>query len=465
MDYLDAINRHRESAPQHAAAPGGKAAVFYEAGAKPKKPKLRGAKKKAFLKRMAAGRRKAVKAAAKGLTKPTGKTSTGKRHGDSGGAKKAPTEGSSMAKAKRKKARTAKQKAATRRMIAANRAKHRGPAKVTRHKKSTRKKYYKAAPGTPKRKKSKGKRRTQKRAVVVTQRKGRKGPVVVKTNRSVKIVKVPGKTRVIRVAAETRHRKHHRKARERYAMENPLGAGELFVGGLTLMIGFVVADAADRALATHALTAATTATPAANGLVTDTVTGNPLQIDIPPTTGSYPGLLNGAAVEAPIWKSPVRLAVDLGVFVALPFVSAYFVKAPMGRSALQLFGFGAFARVGGKALVDLVAMLTAKTSMGQRLYDVPLRAGMLAAGTAYAGPTLPSSGLGAPAGYGESNDAPPPPPPPPYEQPASVPAGVGAPAAAPLVDPPTAHQVAQKKPVVVPFSTDMLEAARKTRTA
>jgi len=242
-----------------------------------------------------------------------------------------------------------------------------------------------------KRAKKSGTRRA-KRAVVVTQRRRAKGPVVVKTNRQVRVVKVPGRTRVVKVAAETYRRRHHRRHHHRRgAMENPLGAGEMIVGGITGLLGFLGADMLDRTLATHALTD------------TGKADGNGYKIFTDPgdqSTGSYKGLYNAAAVLAPM--NVTRWAAGLGL-AAVPMIAARFIKAPVGRAALQFFGFGVGIRVIGKGLVDITSMLLKKTSTAQRLYDAELRA-QLAQNTAQGGkatyPTLPTAGLGAAHGFG-----------------------------------------------------------------
>jgi hypothetical protein len=221
-------------------------------------------------------------------------------------------------------------------------------------------------------------------------------------------------------------RKGGRKARESYALENPLSAFELGLGLFTGALGFGVSDFVDRFLATHALAASATVS-GANG-------------DTPPTTGDYKGLFNATAVLAPMnlprWGAGVGLA-------AVPFIAAAFVKAPAGRSALQMFGFGAAMRTLGKGLTDLVAQIGPSQTIVQRLYDGEARAAALKAegqGTTptVASASLPSSGLGKAAlcstgcgrpttGAGSccsacaskqqsaptTNAAPPPPPPPP----------------------------------------------------
>ena len=100
------------------------------------------------------------------------------------------------------------------------------------------------------------------------------------------------------------------------------------------------------------------------------LTGTGPFTDTPPTattgtTVAYPGMKNGAAVLAPM---NLTRSISGGIIVAAPFIGAAFVKAPVARSALQLFGFGALARIGGKALVDLFSGLLGSTSIGQQLY-------------------------------------------------------------------------------------------------
>jgi len=158
------------------------------------------------------------------------------------------------------------------------------------------------------------------------------------------------------------------RARETgYAMENPLTGVELFVGGLTGLLGFGVADVLDRYLATHALTAGTNAS----------VGGYPSLIDTPPTSGVYSGLFNATAIIAPMGL--LRWGVGLGL-TAVPLIAAHWIKAPTGRSALQFFGFGVGFRVVGKGMQDLFAYMFKSTSFGLRLYDGEVRAWAMKSG-------------------------------------------------------------------------------------
>lgn len=220
-----------------------------------------------------------------------------------------------------------------------------------------------AAPRKKKRKS--GKRKTA--AKRKTSRKtGHKSHALTRTTRTV-VVKVPGKTRkVYLTAADKRRGRGHRRSRRNggYAMENPLSTTEVIAGGLTMLFGLAVADISDRYWATHALTAGTTN---AAGATTYTDTPAVTSTTGMATVGSglYPGMKNGAAVIAPMnltrWLSG-------GTLAAVPFIAAAFTKTPTLRSALQLFGFGVIARIGGKALVDLFAGLLGSTSLGQQLY-------------------------------------------------------------------------------------------------
>ena len=188
---------------------------------------------------------------------------------------------------------------------------------------------------------------------------------------------------------------------------------EIFVGGLTVLVGFFVADGTDRFLATHAL----------GTKVAATATSSAAYMDQPSQNQPYPGLYNGAAIEAPM--NALRWGVGAGITV-VPYIFSHFVKNKSGRSALQMFAFGAGTRILGKGLVDLSAFLMKKTQLGQRLYPAELQA-MVAANpkgaTATALPNgSPSVGLaGAKPGdcapcaekkQGMAGALPPPPPPP-----------------------------------------------------
>ena len=172
-------------------------------------------------------------------------------------------------------------------------------------------------------------------------------------------------------------------------MENPMTGVELFVGGITGLLGFGVADAVDRLLATQALT----------DKGTKDANGYELYANTPPSSGDYAGLYNPTAICAPMgWKRWV-----FGLLgAAVPLGIAQVVSAPTGRAALQFFGFGYGVRVVGKGLIDGLAALTVHTGVGQRLYDGEMRAAILSANngdsSAAALASLPAAMSGAQAG-------------------------------------------------------------------
>jgi hypothetical protein len=185
-------------------------------------------------------------------------------------------------------------------------------------------------------------------------------------------------------------------------MENPLSTVEIIAGGLTMLLGLAVADVSDRYWATTALVASTSGTTTA---YTNTPTGT---AGTAPTSsfgaGLYPGMLNGAAVMAPM---NLTRWVSGGVLAVVPFVAAAFIKQPTVRTAAQLFGFGVIARIGGKALVDLFAGLLGSTALGQQLYVNELAATaqyQVAMGQTTT-ITLPSPGTNPPAAGGPSGSA------------------------------------------------------------
>lgn len=161
-------------------------------------------------------------------------------------------------------------------------------------------------------------------------------------------------------------------------MENPLRGMELFIGGVTMLTGAGVADLLDRFLATHPLQVKDAA--------------NNLYADQPPTDGNYKGMFNGAAVDAPM---DMKRWLAGGAVVLVPFAASGFVKSGAGRSALQLFAFGALVRVAGKAARDGIAALLKKNATGQRLYIDEMRAAALKKGDGSEA-NLVAAGLGAP---------------------------------------------------------------------
>jgi hypothetical protein len=171
-------------------------------------------------------------------------------------------------------------------------------------------------------------------------------------------------------------------------MENPLTGVELFIGTLTGLMGFGTADVVDRLIATHALTGVTSGTMTAYTDVPPTA--NPVQ----GTKATYGSLFNSTAVCAPM--NLERWGVGL-LISGVPILIGHFVSAPVGRSSLQFFGFGALMRVAGKGLIDMVAALSKSNPTGQRLYSGEQRAAAIYAndGTAAQLPGQAMTGLGA----------------------------------------------------------------------
>lgn len=259
------------------------------------------------------------------------------------------TKKKSKSKGKRGKRRTAKQKAATKKMIAANKRRSSGKTKRKTPRSSPKR-------ATASKSRTSGKRRA-KAVIVVSAGENRK--------------------------RSSRRRPHHRRG----AMENPLTGVELFIGTLTGLMGFGTADVVDRIIATHALT----------GVTSGTVTA---YTDVPPTASpaqgtkaTYGSLFNSTAVCAPM--NITRWLAGLGISGA-PILIGHFISAPVGRSALQFFGFGALMRVAGKGLIDVVAALSKSNMTGMRLYSGEQRAAAVLAndGTAAQLPAQAMTGLG-----------------------------------------------------------------------
>ena len=146
-----------------------------------------------------------------------------------------------------------------------------------------------------------------------------------------------------------RGRRHH--GRRRNPLPNPLanpisGAGEFFMGAFGAMFGYVVAGAADRWAATHALTGTT-------GALQDQ-----------PGPGQ---IYNSESIDLPIWSSVMRLGVAAGAVVA-PLVLSEMVAAGPMRAFLQVAGFAALARTVGKAAEDFIAKSLPSNKMVQQLY-------------------------------------------------------------------------------------------------
>lgn len=135
-----------------------------------------------------------------------------------------------------------------------------------------------------------------------------------------------------------RRRRHSRRG----AMENPVTGWELVVGLVTGAIGYTAADVIDR-------------------LVT-----------MRERKDDKGQALAMRFIEAPLMDDFLP-RVGAGVAVAgTPLVVAQFIRSPMGRSALQFFGFGAAVRLVGKAVDDLAAYLfkdSASDSTGKKLFS------------------------------------------------------------------------------------------------
>lgn len=148
--------------------------------------------------------------------------------------------------------------------------------------------------------------------------------------------------------AAGRHVHGHYSFETPAALENPLSTGEVVVVGVIGVLGALVAQGADRFVATHALTGTVAAD------------GSGLQ-DAPGKGQDY----NAVSVGAPMGL--VRWLVAAGL-TAMPLVGAHYIKSPMARTSVQAFGFGVLIRTGLKAGSDAVAWMTRKTAFGQRLF-------------------------------------------------------------------------------------------------
>ena len=192
--------------------------------------------------------------------------------------------------------------------------------------------------------------------------------------------RIAGRRRNVTLVSPRRRRRGHRAR----ALANPLTGGELVVGGITGVLGYMAADSLDRYLATHAL--------AASGVAA----GQGGSLDTPAAGQVY----NYQAVAAPMGIK--RWGAGLGV-AAVPILLAGFVRGPMTRSALQFFGIGALFKTLGKGATDLMVMLTGKTAYGMRTYADEISASNAAKQAAASGaaalPSIaPVSLSGVPAG-------------------------------------------------------------------
>ena len=269
--------------------------------------------------------------------------------GKHGGASR----GTTMAK-RRRRMSAAQRRAALKNLRKARRARKGGSAPKRRRRRRHQKEA--AAPVRRRRRRARRarkaprRRRRHARKVYVRRRHGRGMRALHET---------PKRRRRRRHSRRRHHARAHRRSRR--VMENPLGAAEVMMGGFTMLLGLGAADVVDRMLATHPLVATTGTTP----VYTDP--------NAMPVTASGQTLSNGAGVLAPM--NAKRWAAGAAITV-LPFVAAGMVRSAMWRSALQLFGFGAGARVLGKAAKDGVAYLLRNNQYAQRLYVAELNAGL-----------------------------------------------------------------------------------------
>jgi hypothetical protein len=383
QNYLDIIEKNRSGGVEHAAT----VPVFYESG-----PRRRLTKKKrrALLQKSASDGKR-------GRSDERKKTSRSKRKSQTMATKKQ----KAAARRNIKKAQAAKRAKAAARSRAGKKAARTKATRKAARRSSAKRSARKAARKAPKRS-SKRRAKSRSKSRKSTRRSSKRR--TRKTKRSMSM-RVPRKTKKVYVVAAEKPRKRRksrrsRKAaekprrsrrrgssRRRGAMENPMTGVELFVGSITGLFGFGVADAVDRMLATHALTDKNA----------KDANGYELYADNPPTDGDYPGLFNATAVCSPMnaWRWGNAVAIP-----ALLFGGAHFVSAPTLRSSLQFFAFGYGIRGVGKGLIDAMAALTVHTGTGQRLYDGEMRAGVLKANNgnnqADALASLPSAGLGKP---------------------------------------------------------------------
>lgn len=114
-----------------------------------------------------------------------------------------------------------------------------------------------------------------------------------------------------------------------YAMENPMSGGELIFASVTGILGYGAVDYLDRWLANREL-ATTGSTSLASG-------ASPLSPAMAALT--KPGIM--------------RILAQAGA-AAAPLAAAHFVNEPMGRAALQGFGFGAIIHLGSQLLTHFV---------------------------------------------------------------------------------------------------------------
>jgi hypothetical protein len=135
-------------------------------------------------------------------------------------------------------------------------------------------------------------------------------------------------------------------------MENPLGMGEVIVGGLSGLAGYASAEILDRFLATHALK--DTGNKNAGG---DVLYSDP---------GDANGHWNSTNILAPMDLK--RWAAGAALSLIPIFGAKYAPGGPKMKAFLGFYGFGALIRTVGKGATDGIAYLTRKMGTGQRLF-------------------------------------------------------------------------------------------------
>lgn len=173
------------------------------------------------------------------------------------------------------------------------------------------------------------------------------------------------------------------------AAENPMGMAAWLVGGFSLAVGAFSANLLDRVVATTALTDTATKDAAGNEIYSDTMNAG---------SSSYAGMSNAASYSAPmnIWRW-----VFGGVAAVVPMAGGAALQHfthdgwPKTQAFLNFGGLGAFGNLIVKGGTDAAAYMLKGTAFGQRAFDIEIRAQALKAGSSYAGPTPPSTGLGA----------------------------------------------------------------------
>jgi hypothetical protein len=155
------------------------------------------------------------------------------------------------------------------------------------------------------------------------------------------------------LANPIRGRRRHRRNPIPFMFSNPIsGPREFLAGLLGVGIGYAAADLADRLLATHPLVSTS------SGFV-----------DSPPAGMIY----DSEAPLTPIWSSPVRFIGGLGM-VFVPALLSRFVSGGAAKSFLQLAGYGAAAKLGGKLISDGIASTMPTVGLALQAYGPEIAA-------------------------------------------------------------------------------------------